>query len=318
MARITTREQFGELCLQKLGKPLINIQISPEQLDICITDALKFWADYHYDATLRTFMRKQVGSNKLVLSTNVAKTFRVGEKITTSVTNTSAHIYAIVEPNIIYLEEYLPQIQASEVIAGSSTGSTATIASSASVDDISNGYIIVPEEILSILRVLNFSQKTTDLSMFDIRYQIRLNDLYSMVDSSMVYYAQVKQQLELMDQVLIGKKGIRFNRLMNKCFIDMDWHKDVQNGDWLIFEAYVGLNPDEYQDVYNDRVLQKLCTSYIKRQWGQNLSLYDEIVLPGGVKLNGTKIYSEAIVEIDNFEHEFQMLYETPPVFMMG
>jgi hypothetical protein len=318
MARISTREQFAELCLQKLGKPLIPIQVSPEQLEICVDDALKFYTDYHDDATIRTFIRRQVGANLVTITTPVAKTFQIGEKVIGATSNIEFTIFDIPSTTSICAEEYVQDLTIGETITGQNSGITAVVADSAAQNDINNGYITIPDQIISLNRILSFSGKTTNLSMFDIRYQLRLNDLYSMADSTLVYYTQVKQQLELMDQLLIGNKGIRFNRMMNRCYIDMDWHTDVENGDWLVFEGYATVNPDMFPDAYNDRVFQEICTNYIKRQWGQNLSLYGEISLPGGIKLNSDKILMDAEQKIFVYEKEFQDKYSAPPIFIMG
>lgn len=318
MPSITTREQFAEVCLQRLGKPVIPIQLSAEQIDIGISDAMQYFRDYHFDATIRTFVKRQVGSSIITISTQNAASFRYSEKVISSITGTIFHVFDIPSANKVGAEEYVPALQVGEVITGQVSGATATVTAISQNNDVENGYISTPENIVSINRLLNFSNKTSNISMFDIRYQIRLNDLYSMVDSSMVYYAQVKQQLELMDQILIGQKGVRFNRIMNRCYIDMDWHNDVQTGDWLVFDGYFAVNPDEYTELYNDRVFQKLATAILKKQWGTNLSLYSEISLPGGLKLSGDKIYNDATRELEILEQEFQQKYEVPSMWYMG
>jgi hypothetical protein len=40
--------------------------------------------------------------------------------------------------------------------------------------------------------------------------------------------------------------------------------------------------------------------------------------MPGGVTLNGQKIYDEAMAEIQTLEVEMQSSYVEPPNFMMG
>jgi hypothetical protein len=318
MAKITTRDQFAELCLQKLGKPMIPIHVTPEQLDICLESALQFYYDYHDDATIRTFIRRQVGANLITISTNTASNFIIGEKVISSISNIEFHIFNLPSLNKIGAEEYFQPLQIGETITGQQSGATATISNSIIQDDIKNRYIEIPDQVKAISRILNFAGNSTNISMFDIRYQIRLNDLYSMTDGTMVYYTQVKQQLELMNQILIGQKGIRFNRMMNKCFIDMNWDYGIANGDWLVLEGYVSVDPNQYPDIYNDRVFQELTTNYIKRQWGQNLSLYGEIALPGGIKLNADKILADAERDVAIYEQQFQDKYEKPPVFLMG
>lgn len=318
MANITNRQQFAEACLMKLGKPLHDVHIDPAQLDLCISNAIQFYHDYHFDGSMLTYLKRQVEANTVTITTPIAQQFVAGEEVLSSITGTKFHIYDITNNNTILCKEFIgSSLTIGETITGQTSNTTATVASS-TIGDIQSGYIPVPDNILSVTRILNFSDKTTNISMFDIRYQLRLNDLYSIVDSSLVYYTQVMQQLDLLDQLLIGQKPIRFNRAMERCYIDMDWKNDVAPGDYIIMEAYIAIDPDQHTKMYNDRVFQELATAYIKRQWGTNLLLYDNIELPGGIKLNGQKIYDTAIQEISKYEAEFQSKYEMPTYWYMG
>jgi len=56
----------------------------------------------------------------------------------------------------------------------------------------------------------------------------------------------------------------------------------------------------------------------VKRQWGNNLSKFEGIQLPGGVQFNGQRILDEAREAIDKIEEEVQDKYELPPDFSVG
>ncbi len=51
MAKPTTRAQFKDYCLRRLGHPVIQINVDDDQIEDRIDDALSFWSDYHYDGT---------------------------------------------------------------------------------------------------------------------------------------------------------------------------------------------------------------------------------------------------------------------------
>ena len=154
--------------------------------------------------------------------------------------------------------------------------------------------------------------------MFSIRYQILINDLYSLMSTNLIYYYQVKQELELINQVLVGTKPIRFNRHMNRLYVDMDWGADANVGDYIIVECYRILDPDTYRDVYNDRFLKQYTTALFKRQWGENLKKFSGVQLPGGVTLNADKIYEDALDEINKIEAEMQSRFELPVDMFTG
>ena len=185
-------------------------------------------------------------------------------------------------------------------------------------EDITNQYISVPDTVVGVSRILPFSNKSDGTNIFSIRYQILLNDLYSLMSTNIIYYYQVKQELELINQVLVGTKPIRFNRHMNRLYMDMDWTADAVAGDFIIVECYRILDPETYRDVYNDMFLKRYCTALIKRQWGENLKKFNGVQLPGGVTINADQIYQDALTDITQIESEMQSRFELPVDFMTG
>jgi hypothetical protein len=145
-----------------------------------------------------------------------------------------------------------------------------------------------------------------------------INDLYSLMSTDLIYYYTVKREIELINQLLVGQKPIRFNRHMNRLFIDMDWSADVAVGEYLLVDCYRILDPETYRDVYDDRFLKMYTTALIKRQWGDNLKKFSGMQLPGGVTLNGETIYNEAMVEIKQIEDDIQSSFQLPVDFFTG
>jgi hypothetical protein len=184
--------------------------------------------------------------------------------------------------------------------------------------DIDRQYIALPDSITGVVRVIPRSSTTSDNYMFDINYQLRMNDLFDLYSTSMIYYTQVQQHLTMIDQYLRADQGIEFNRHMNRLKIHVDWGVQVKVGDRFIIECYAILDPDTYTDVYSDRMLKKYATALIKKQWGTNMKKFSGIQLPGGVTLNGKETYDEAVEEIKELEEEFKNSFQEPPGFMVG
>ena len=168
-------------------------------------------------------------------------------------------------------------------------------------EDINNQYISVPDTVVGVNRVLPFSNKSDGTNIFSIRYQILVNGLYSLMSTNIIYYYP-----------------IRFNRHMNRLYIDMDWGADATVGDFIIVECYRILDPETYRDVYNDMFLKRYCTALIKRQWGENLKKFNGVQLPGGVTINADQIYQDALTEITQIESEMQSRFELPVDFFTG
>ena len=118
--------------------------------------------------------------------------------------------------------------------------------------------------------------------------------------------------------MITGRVPIRFNRHQNQLHLDINWAEELNIGEYLIIECYRYLDPTVYQDVWNDRWLKRYATALIKRQWGENLSKYSGIQMPGGVEFNGQRLIDEANEEITRLEEEMSSSYELPVDFMVG
>jgi hypothetical protein len=185
-------------------------------------------------------------------------------------------------------------------------------------NNISDQYIELNDAIIGVEKVLPFTSRTRGIDLFDIRYQIFLNDIYSLQSTDIIYYTQVMTQLQLINDLLVGQKPVRFNRHQNRLHIDMDWEVDVAVGEFLIIQCYRILNPNTYTDVYNDYFLKRFMTANLKKVWGNNLKKFEGVQMPGGVTLNGQRIYDEAIEEIKELEQEVQSTYMLPVDFFVG
>lgn len=184
--------------------------------------------------------------------------------------------------------------------------------------DIANQYIPITNNIIGINRIFPVGSTNASVNMFDLRYQLRLHELYDFTSTSYVSYALTMQHIRTLDMLFSGETPVRFNRHTSKLFIDWDWNYDIQPGEWIIIEGFIIADPANYSKVYNDRMLKKLATAYIKRQWGNNMKKYDNMQLPGGVTMKGQQIYDEAVTEIKELEELIRDTYEEPPQFLVG
>lgn len=184
--------------------------------------------------------------------------------------------------------------------------------------DKSNKYITVPENIIGAVRVFPVADpmvRSDDL--FNIRYQIALNDLYTLSSVSMVPYYMVMEHLALISEMLVGQQPIRFNRHKNRVYIDMDWN-NINTGEFLLIEAYEVVDPTEWSQVWSDRWLQNYTTAKLKYQWGSHLTKFTGVSMPGGVQFNGERILSDAEAEIAKIEQEMISSYSLPVSDMVG
>jgi hypothetical protein len=175
----------------------------------------------------------------------------------------------------------------------------------------------MPENIIGVINLFPIGQALNTNNLFNIRYQIALNDLYTLTSVSMVPYYMALQHVQFLEQMLVGQQPLRYNRHVNKLYLDMDW-KIVNVGDKLLVEAYTVVDPNVYTKTWGDRWLARYATALIKQQWGQNIKKYQGMQLPGGLTFNGQQIYDEATQERQDLEREMITSYSLPVTDMIG
>jgi hypothetical protein len=248
MSTITSRTDFKDYCLRRLGWPVIDINVDDDQVEERIDDAIQYWQDYHFDGMQKVYYVHHI----------------------TAEDNTN---------------KYLDM---------------------SSIRDSSNN----TTEVLGVTRIFPIQDSSASINMFDLRYQLRLNELYDFTSASYINYTLTQQHLRSLELMFTGETPVRFQRHMQRLFIDWAWDSSqVPVGTVAIIECYTTLNPDHYTRVYNDRWLKEYTTELIRKQWGSNLKKFGGIQLPGGVVLNGDKIFADADKEIRRLEQEMENNY---------
>ena len=145
MAIPSTRSELKEYALRKLGKPVIEINVDDDQLEDRVDEALKYYQDYHFDGTERTFLKHAV-----------------------------------------------------------------------TADDKTNSYITITDsKTIGIVNIFDIGDATSTNNLFNIKYQISLNDLYDLSSRDMVPYFMNMMNLRHIEEMLVGKQPIRYNRHQN-------------------------------------------------------------------------------------------------------
>lgn len=250
--RAQNKAEFIDVCLRKLGAPVIDINVDEDQVEDRVYEALIYYYTYHYDAS---------------------------EQL-----------------SIVY------QITA---------------------DDITNQYIKVPENILSVKKVIIDNNNLLSggfgtniwhgmqAMMYDIGFGMGAGrgglTNYSMM---MTYLSELGFQFDI-------KETSSFNYRSHRIYINTNW-KNLTVGSIIFLEVYRMIDGDENPDMWADTWLQEYATALIGLQWGTNLSKFDGVELPSGITLNGDKIYDRYLAVKTDLEEKMQESWETPPMFVVG
>ena len=345
MAEPTTRTEFKAWCKRKLGYPVIDINVDDDQLDDRVDEAIQYWNTFMQNGQQRMYLKHILTTDDVKRSASNAE-----ETATAKGTGSSEVSTSVLSSDVLAAATSVTLLDAStfpsegeikiaadgtnveEIVAYSAKSGNVLTTSALTYNHletsvvtlnvtatwgIGQDYIPMPDGILSVLRILPFTDRG-NLNMFDIRYQLRLNDLYDFSDISVIHYQMTMWQLDLLDMLLVGEKPINFNMHSGRLYIDMSWGDDMDVGEYLIIECYRKLNTAEYTSAFNDLFLKRYATALIKRQWGENLIKFQGVTMLGGVQMNGETIYNEAIREITQLEEQGRLTWEEPTMFDIG
>ena len=305
---VTSREGLKQYALRALGAPVLEINVDDDQVEDRIDEALDYWRLYHYEGIEQLYLKQQIRASEITLSTSVAGTFTLAENITGATSGATAQVCQessrTSSGTLLLVKNVVGTFTAGETINGSA-GHTATL-SSITLREYDNRYVEIPDYVWGVTKILSAGQASSSKNIFDLQYQLRLNDLYDLTSTSLIYYKTVMSHLALLDLELNGHQGFRFNRMSNRLYLDANWQTDFILGDYIIVQSYRAMDPTTWTKVYNEPWLKHYVTALIKKQWATNLKKFSGLQLPGGVTLDGDKLYSEATEEIKELEDDLQ------------
>ena len=280
MAKPASRQELIDYCLRKLGAPVLEINVSDEQIDDLVDDALQYFYERHFDGVERMYLKYKITQEDL----DRARAKGTGGPGIVTTTGSSS-ISGIGTETFNFYE--------------------------------TSNFIQVPDSIIGIEKVFKFDTSSISGGMWSIKYQLFLNDLYYFNSVELLQYAMVKTYLEDIDFLLSTDKQIRFNKRQNRLYLDIDWEAKGKDT-FIVIDCYRILDPNDFTKVYNDSFLKRYLTALIKRQWGQNLLKFRGVKLPGGIELNGREIYEDAERELDKIVQRMSMDHELPPYDFIG
>ena len=320
---VATREQLKQYALRALGAPVLEVNVDDDQLEDRLDEAIDYWRLYHYDGIEKVYLKQIIRASEMTLTAAVTANFTVDEYVIGATSGAKAKVTRETgrqsSGTMLLVKNVEGTFVGGETITGQTGGLTATLNATTPITlrEFDKRYLDISELVYGITRVLPFSDASSSKNIFDLQYQLRLNDLYDLTSTSLIYYKTVMSHLALLDLELNGHPLYRFNRMQGKLFLDINWESDVALGDFIVVECYRALDPTEYARVWNEPWLKHYVTALFKRQWGINLKKFAGLSLPGGVTLDGQTLFDEAKTEIEDLEQEL-MNKSAPLDFFMG
>ena len=280
MAQPSSREGLIDYAKRQLGFPVLEINVADEQFQDLLDDAIQIYQERHYDGIARMYLKYKITQD------DIDRGQARGGNSTLGITTTTT---------------------------------TSTVGLSTTFDlEENNNYIQMPPSVIGVNNIFKVRSDTVYDGLFNIRYQLFLNDLYAFGSIDLLQYSMVQTKLEDITFLLNPNVRYRFNIRQDRLYIDVDWAAAVNVDDYFVIDCFRILDPDDFTRVYNDPFLKRYFTALCKKQWGQNLIKFQGVQLPGGIQLNGRQIYDDGVRELDEIRSKMATDYEMPPLDMIG
>ena len=280
MAQPSSREGLIDYAKRQLGFPVLEINVADEQFQDLLDDAIQIYQERHYDGIARMYLKYKITQD------DIDRGQARGGDSTLGITTTTT---------------------------------TSTVGLSTTFDlEENNNYIQMPPSVIGVNNIFKVRSDTVYDGLFNIRYQLFLNDLYAFGSIDLLQYSMVQTKLEDITFLLNPNVRYRFNIRQDRLYIDVDWAAAVNVDDYFVIDCFRVLDPNDFTKVYNDQFLKRYFTALCKRQWGQNLIKFQGVQLPGGIQLNGRQIYDDGVAELAEIRAKMSSDYEMPPLDMIG
>ena len=279
MAQPSSREGLIDYAKRQLGFPVLEINVADEQFQDLLDDAIQIYQERHYDGIARMYLKYKITQD------DIDRGQARGGDSTLGISTTT-------------------------------TTSTVGLSTTFNIEE-NNNYIQMPPSVIGVNQIFKVRSDTVYDGLFNIRYQLFLNDLYAFGSIDLLQYAMVQTKLEDITFLLNPDVRYRFNIRQDRLYIDVDWAQ-INKDDYFVIDCFRILDPDDFTKVYNDQFLKRYFTALCKKQWGMNLIKFQGVQLPGGIQLNGRQIYDDGVKELDEIRAKMSSDYEMPPLDMIG
>ena len=313
----STRQEFKDYCLRRLGFPVIQINVDDDQVDDRIDDALQFFHDYHFEGCEKMYMKHkftQEDIDRRCIYCTDPVLFVIGV-LPFDDSNSSVNMF-----DLCY------QLRLHDLY------------------DFTSVSYVSYEITMQHIRTLNLLFSGTPQFRFNRHHNKLFLDIDWDRDATVGEYVVIECYRKLSPESITLTGTVSATNTANTLTgTGTKFDQEILDGDVITIagtELQVNhiLSPTEIQlvktptanitngsivkagmtDVWDDRFLKRYATALIKYQWGSNLSKFAGVQMPGGVTLDGPRIMEEAQREIDKIEEEMQSYNVLPSDFIMG
>ncbi|AGN30023.1 neck protein [Vibrio phage nt-1] len=298
----TSPREMKDLILRRLGAPIVNVEVSEDQIYDCISRALELYIEYHPDGVNKTYSiislsaeQAQTGIVNLdIPATAITKIVRAGSSFFTMDGNAT---YS-------WFTDFL------QGLTGGGKGSCNTYHGMLAGGGLSDYWSLMSYKNT----LMDILSPEHDYWYNGVNKQLRINANLS-EGEIVVVEAYVPSALLVSESAtgIIGNKAATIGS-----YEDVTLQESWDDPYSILRQNNIIGNPNQFaeQNAYSVRWVKDMATAMVKQVNGTILKKHQGLQLPGGITVDGKEIYDEATQEMERLREELMTLTVPLGVYM--
>lgn len=291
-------KQLKDSILRRLGAPIINIEVTTDQVYDSIQRALELYGEYHYDGFNKNYFAFHIGEEQLardlVFDLSGRGVFAVTQIVRTNVGSLTSMDGQATYP---WFTDFVLGLAGINGGMGSSCNTFGPNAFGADLSYFTQlmQYRSMMQDIMVPLPDYWYND---DTEMLKVMGNLRKGDLLIVE----VY----TQSFISVDGMAVGQAGIGYAQ---SCSTDPWSLQDKYEAPWRTTgPSRAGESTAPRQGAYNNRWVKDYATALTKEVWGNVLAKHQGMQMPGGVTVDGMRLIEEARIEKERLREELDLL----------
>ena len=296
-------KDLKDAILRRLGAPIINVEVTEDQIYDCIQRALELYGEYHFDGVNKAYKVFRVDEEQAIHG--VFDLSEAGVFAVTQIIRTNMGSMATMDGNAVY--PWFTDFVLGMAGAGMGSRCSKFIGPNAIGGDLS--YFA---QLMSYRNMMqDMLNPVPDFWFNSTNGQLKLSGRFSAGDV-IVVECYVKSYVDV-PHMLGSTAGYAVAGGCDVVGSFNDVYNNPVSGIGGI-RAGMGHRQPANHNAYNNRWVKDMSTAFVKELWGLILSKHQGLQLPGGVTVDGVRMLDEARNDIKDLREELEG--QDPPIGM--
>lgn len=301
---VANPKTLKDFILRTLGAPIVNVEVTEEQIFDCIQRTLDLFADYHYDGTNKSYAvfkltKEEAQSGVLDLRDKhvfaVSKIIRSGKDV----------YYTFGGTPYNWFSDMVLSLSGSVGGCNAFFSPYSPMAGGMSYFTQLSSYMGMMRDQFDPLPDYWFNETAELLHISGTPLQ----------EGDVVVCEVYTKAFSDVERTVSGRVGYG---TIGTCDGPNSYVESYFNPDQSLSNFNIGGGTNEsHQGVYNNRWVKEYSTALVKELNGYILSKHQGMQLPGGVTIDGTRMMDDARIDLQRLREELYLL-DTPVPVIMG